>query len=216
MAAQGRSRHGGYRRRFDPDKYLIIGLDQRGCGQSRPLAIDSPDTLALNTTHTLIQDIEALREQLGVKAWLLHGVSWGSTLALAYALEHPERVTEQVLAAVTTGSREEIGWITEGVGMLFPEAWERFASARRDDERVVEAYQRLLLYADPETGQAAATAWESAHISLDPNWTPGPLHEDPRVKQNFATLVTIYWSNAVFSKATNASSAVSRLWVKSP
>lgn len=192
---------GGYRRRFDPAKYFIIGLDQRGCGRSRPLTIDSPDTLALNTTQSLIRDLEALREHFDVAGWLLHGVSWGSTLALAYALEHPEKVTELVLTAVTTGSREEIDWITEGVGILFPEAWEKFASVRRGDERVVEAYARLLRDPDPDVQSAAAAAWdswESTHISLDPNWTPGPLHEDLRARKNFATLVTHYWSNECF------------------
>src|ERR1700759_1839472 len=80
---------GGFRRRFDPDRYLIVALDQRGCGRSTPWAIDDLET---NNTQTLIDDLEALREPLGIDAWLLHGVSWGSTLALAYALAHPHRV----------------------------------------------------------------------------------------------------------------------------
>ncbi|GMA32230.1 alpha/beta fold hydrolase [Litorihabitans aurantiacus] len=115
---------GGYRRRFDPERHLVVGLDQRGCGRSTPWAIDDLENLDAITTDVLIADLEALREHLGVEAWLVHGVSWGSTLALAYALAHPARVTALVLTAVTTGGREEIDWITEGVGRVFPEAWE--------------------------------------------------------------------------------------------
>lgn len=194
---------GGYRRRFDPDRYLIIGLDQRGCGRSTPWAIDDLSGLDRNTTAALIDDIEALREQLGITAWLLHGVSWGSTLALAYALMHPQRVTEIVLTAVTTGSRAEIDWITEGVQAIFPEAWARFGAEVGPGERVVAHYARLLrdIDADPATRASAADRWdewESTHISLDPGWSPGPLHEDARQRLNFATLVTHYWSNDCF------------------
>lgn len=193
---------GGYRRRFDPERYLIVGLDQRGTGESRPLAIDDLEHLDANTTQALIDDIEALRTHLGIESWLVHGVSWGSTLALAYALDHPARVTELVLMAVTSGSREEIDWITERVGVIFPEVWHPFASAARAGERVVEAYARLLRDPDPAVRSAAADAWErweSTHISLDPNSAPRPvMHEAPRERENFATLVTHYWSNDCF------------------
>ncbi|MFS0734267.1 prolyl aminopeptidase [Microbacterium sp. 1P10UB] len=192
---------GGYRRRFDPSVYRMVGLDQRGCGRSTPWACDSLDTLDANTTPTLIADIEALREHLGIERWLLHGVSWGSTLALAYALQHPSRVGGLVLTAVTSGSREEIDWITEGVGMVFPEAWERFASRAPDGERVVEAYARLVRDPDPAVRADAASAWdewESTTVSLDPNWTPGPLFDDARQRLNFATLVTHYWAHDCF------------------
>ncbi|MBO0728545.1 MAG: prolyl aminopeptidase [Acidimicrobiaceae bacterium] len=196
---------GGYRRRFDPERYRIVGLDQRGCGRSRPLAIDDLHNLDSNNTETLIDDIEALRAHLGVDAWLVHGVSWGSTLALAYALDNPERTTELVLTAVTSGAREEIDWITEGVGAIFPEAWESFAAAARQGERVVDAYARLLRHPDLAVRSSAADAWErweSTHVSLDPNWSPGLRHEDPRERQNFATLVTHYWSNDCFLRGT--------------
>jgi len=119
---------GGYRRRFDPAEYLIVGFDQRGCGKSTPWAIDDLEHLDQNDTQSLIDDIEALRTHLGVEEWLVHGVSWGSTLALAYALAHRNRVTEIVLTAVTTGARSEIDWITEGVGAIFPEAWATLAA----------------------------------------------------------------------------------------
>ena len=192
---------GGYRRRFDPERYLVVGLDQRGCGRSTPWAIDDLANLDGNNTSALIADIEALREHLGLSAWLVHGVSWGSTLALAYALAHPTRVTELVLTAVTTGGREEIDWITDGVGRIFPEAWERFAASAPPGQRVVEHYAQQMRDGDPAAREAAAQAWdewEKTHISLDPGWQPGPLHEDPRMRANFATLVTHYWANDCF------------------
>jgi proline iminopeptidase len=194
---------GGYRRRADPRRHLIIGIDQRGCGRSRPLVIDALERLSENTTAALIDDIEAVREQLGIQRWLVTGVSWGSTLALAYAQAHPERVTEIVLVAVTTTSREEVDWITEGVGRIFPEAWDRFeaASERRPGERVVEAYARRLAGGDAADRTRAADAWdawESVHVSLDPLWQPGPLHADPAERAIFATLVAHYWSNDAF------------------
>lgn len=197
---------GGYRRRFDPRRYHIVGIDQRGCGRSRPLAMDSLETLDSNTTQALIADIEALREYLHFEAWLVHGVSWGSTLALAYALAHPDRVSELVLTAVTSGCREEIDWITEGVGSIFPEAWERFTADVPDGERAVDVYARLLRDPDSAVRETAANnwdTWESTHISLDPNWSPGPYRKDPGERVNFATLVTHYWSNDCFLTGTD-------------
>lgn len=198
---------GGYRRRFNPDRYLIVGLDQRGCGRSTPLAKDRLDTLATNTTQTQIADLEALRESLGIGSWLVHGVSWGSTLALAYALAHPARVSAMVLTAVTTGSRAEVDWITEGMARIFPEAWAEYAMAARPGERVVDAYARLLRDPDPRIREDAATswnAWETTHISLDPNWTPTPVGASARYELNFATLVTHYWSNDCFLRGEDA------------
>lgn len=194
---------GGYRRWFDPEKYLVVGLDQRGCGRSRPLVSDHPETLATNTSQALIEDLEALREHLGVERWLLTGASWGSTLALAYAQAHPDRVSEIALFAVTTTSRAEVDWITEHVGRVFPEAWDTFAAAveRHDDERVVDAYARVLrtgARAEREQAADAWDAWEATHVSLDPAWQPGPMIADPERRLVFATLVTHYWSNDAF------------------
>jgi proline iminopeptidase len=180
---------------------MIVGFDQRGCGRSRPWAIDDLDNLDENHTSALIGDIEALREHLGVSAWLVHGVSWGSTLALAYALEHPARVSALVLLAVTTGSREEIDWLTVGVGSIFPEAWHRFAADLPAGARPVEHYAKLFRGSSARVRGEAAKAWdewESTHISLDPSWKPGPLHDDPRTQENFATLVSHYWAHDCF------------------
>lgn len=195
---------GGYRRRFDPDGYRIIGFDQRGSGRSTPWACDSLETLPDNTTQAMIADIEALREHLGVEKWLVQGVSWGSTLALAYAISHPERCSAVQLYAVTTGTRSEIDWITAGIGAVFPEAWHRFAEhvGCAGSGRPVEAYARLLRDPDPTVRITAGDEWdrwEAAHVSLGRS---GPtvefLHDDPRVRLNFATLVTHYWSQDCF------------------
>ncbi|WP_263120747.1 prolyl aminopeptidase [Cellulomonas sp. RIT-PI-Y] len=192
----------GYRRHFDPERYRVIGVDQRGCGRSRPLIVDDLARIDRHTTQRMIADLEAVREHLGVDRWVVAGGSWGSTLALAYALAHPDRVRALALVAVTTTGRAEVDWITEGVGRIFPEEWERFAadSGRRPGERVVEAYARRLT--DPAADRAdrrrAADAWdrwETTHISL-----LGPVEgiaEDDR-RLLFATTVAHYWAHDAF------------------
>lgn len=193
----------GYRTRHDSSKFWTVGLDQRGCGRSTPAVQDDLGSLPANTTQALIEDIEAVRQNLGIRKWIVTGASWGSTLALAYALQHRERVYGVALVAVTTTSREEVQWITEGVRRIFPEAWEEFAKAanRRPGERVVEAYARRLAGDDRDDAEAASLAWdrwESTHISLDPLWQPGPMFEDHRQRMTFAILVTHYWSHDAF------------------
>ena len=199
---------GGYRKRHDPNRFRTIGLDQRGCGKSTPAAQDDLDHLGHNTTKTLIGDIEAVRTRLGIKQWIVTGVSWGSTLALAYALQHPDRVLGIALVAVTTSSRAEIQWITEDIGRVFPEEWSRFQRESGDvpGERLVEAYARRLAGKDRDDAHLAALAWdrwESTHISLDPGWTPGPMFDDDRQRMTFALLVTHYWANDGFLTGGN-------------
>jgi len=109
----------GHRRNFDPAAYRAVLFDQRSCGRSRPLADTAAADLATNTTHHLIRDIELLREHLGIDRWVVVGGSWGVTLALAYAQEHPERVTAMVLTAVTAGRRLETDWITRDMRRCF-------------------------------------------------------------------------------------------------
>ncbi|MCH8920480.1 MAG: alpha/beta fold hydrolase, partial [Chloroflexi bacterium] len=152
-----------HRRLFDPAVYRTVLLDQRGCGRSRPHA-SAPDTeLASNNTANLIKDIELLRELLHVDRWLVFGGSWGSTLALAYAETHPDRVTEMILFGVTTGRREEFDWLFRGgLAVLFPAQWEELRAALPASERdgdIVEAYHRLLNDADATVRQRAAEAW---------------------------------------------------------
>lgn len=117
----------GSRRSFDPRRYRIILFDQRGCGRSTPHASDPATEMRHNTTAHLLRDMEALREHLGVRRWLLFGGSWGSTLILAYAQRHPDRVSEIVIPAVTTTRRVETDWLYRGVGRFFPRQWQDFA-----------------------------------------------------------------------------------------
>jgi proline iminopeptidase len=116
----------GMRRPFDPAGYRIISFDQRGCGRSTPHASDPVIELDTNTTDHLIADIERLREHLGVERWLVAGWSWGTTLALAYAESHADRVAALALTAVNTTGPREVEWITRDVGRLFPSEWARF------------------------------------------------------------------------------------------
>ncbi|MBU4237650.1 MAG: prolyl aminopeptidase, partial [Alphaproteobacteria bacterium] len=121
----------GMRRYFDPAQYRIIMFDQRGCGQSRPHA-----SLENNTTWTLIEDIERLRERCGVDKWVVFGGSWGSTLSMAYAITHPERVLALVLRGIFLLTRKELHWFyQDGASMLFPDAWERFLAPIPEEER---------------------------------------------------------------------------------
>ena len=121
----GSSSNPGHRRFFDPSFYRIVLFDQRGCGRSTP----SGETHA-NTTADLLEDIERLRRHLGVERWLLFGGSWGSTLALAYAEAHPQRVCGLVLRGVFLASGAEVAWYLEGLRRFLPEAWEALAARR--------------------------------------------------------------------------------------
>ncbi|MFR9806491.1 prolyl aminopeptidase [Pseudonocardia sp. RS010] len=195
----------GARRYFDPKKYCVVLFDQRGCGRSRPSAADPLTDLSVNTTQHLIADIEELRELHEVQAWTVLGTSWGSTLGLAYAQAHPERVNGLVLAAVTTTSAREVQWITEDVGRLFPREWERFTGAvpeRLRTGRLIDAYATMLNEPDPSVREHAAREWclwEDAHVSLTPGGhRPHPRYQDPDFRYLFARLVTHYWSNAAF------------------
>ncbi|AJC21069.1 prolyl aminopeptidase [Pandoraea pulmonicola] len=194
---------GSYRRMFDPQSYYLIGIEQRGCGRSRPLATADLDNLPDNNTQTLISDIENIRRHLGIESWLVSGLSWGASLALALAQSHPDHVSALVLMAVTTTSRSEVDWLTEGVGRIFPEAWEAFRLGARahPGERLVEAYARRLASPDRQVRLEAARSWnewESTHISLDPNFTPIAERFDAEQASVFATLVTHYWANDGF------------------
>ena len=146
-----------HRRFFDPKRYRIVLLDQRGCGRSRPHA-----SLVDNTTWHLVDDIEALREHLGIERWQVFGGSWGSTLALAYAQKHPQRVTELVLRGIFTFAQDEMDWFyRNGTRMLFPDAYDDFLAAIPPEEHddIINAYHRRLTSDDPKVRAAAARAW---------------------------------------------------------
>jgi proline iminopeptidase len=145
-----------HRRFFDPHHWRVVIFDQRGAGRSRPLG-----DLRDNTTPHLVEDIEALRRFLGIERWLLFGGSWGSTLALAYAQAHPERVTGCVLRGVFLGRKEEVEWFLYGLRRVFPDAWAAFAEHVPPAERgdLLTAYLKRLCDPDPMVHQPAARAW---------------------------------------------------------
>ncbi|PSM37266.1 prolyl aminopeptidase [Streptomyces dioscori] len=160
----------GVRRYFDPEQYRIVLFDQRGCGRSIPHASDPATDMRSNTTWHLVDDMERLRKHLGIDNWLLHGGSWGSTLILAYAEQHPERVSEIVISSVTTTRRSEIDWLYRGVGRFFPEQWERFIAGAglSPDGDLVGAYARLMEHPDAAVRDKATAdwcAWEDTVLS---------------------------------------------------
>ncbi|KAB2360215.1 prolyl aminopeptidase [Actinomadura montaniterrae] len=152
-----------FRRFFDPAAYRIVLFDQRNCGRSLPHAGDPSVSLERNTTPHLVADIERLREHLALDRWLVFGGSWGSTLALAYAQAHPERVTEMVLRGVylVRPSDEAWGFTPGGAAHLFPAEWAAFRDAIPPDERddLVAAYGRRIEDPDPAVHLPAARAW---------------------------------------------------------
>ena len=188
-----------WRRYFNPDRYRIVLFDQRGCGRSTPHASQPGIDLSTNATHHLIADIELLRRHLGVERWLLLGGSWGTTLALAYAEQHPDRVTEIVLEGIATTTKWEVDWITRGVGAFFPDAWQRLRNGVPEAERtgsLVDAYHRLLMHPDPSIHEKAARDWcdwEIAIVALHADDKPSPRWENPSFRLGFARLVTHYW-----------------------
>jgi len=167
------------RRFFDPTKWRMALFDQRGCGKSRPNA-----SLEANTTWTLIEDIERLREHLGVEKWCVFGGSWGSTLALAYAIRHPERVESLVLRGIFLLTARELAWFyQDGACMLFPDAWARFCAPIPAAERgdMIGAYHKRLTHPDRRVQAEAAAAWsqwEGDTISIrGPEARPSKFNE---------------------------------------
>jgi proline iminopeptidase len=166
-----------YRRYFDPKAYRIILFDQRGCGKSTPFS-----ELKNNTTWHLVGDMEKLREHLKIETWVVFGGSWGSTLALAYAIKHAERVKALILRGIFLLRKKEIDWFyQEGASYLFPDAWAKYLEpiplTERDD--LVKAFYDRLTSPDKETRTKAAKAWTI--------WegTTSKLLPDPKFMQHF-------------------------------
>lgn len=195
----------GMRRAFDPARYHVVLFDQRGCGRSRPHASDPDTDMSRNTTQHLIADMELLREHLGIDRWLLQGGSWGSTLILAYAQRHPERVSEIVIPSVTTTRRSEIDWLYRGVARFFPEQWERFRAGVPEPDRdgnLLAAYARLMEHPDPGVRERAANswcAWEDAVLSLEPAGRRGVLGDRPlAARLAFGRICAHYFAHAAW------------------
>tara|TARA_R110001592_G_scaffold283010_3_gene550876 strand:- start:5869 stop:6843 length:975 start_codon:yes stop_codon:yes gene_type:complete len=155
-----------HRRFFDPDHYRIVVFDQRGAGRSTPFG-ETRD----NTTQDLIDDMEALRRQLDIDKWFVFGGSWGSTLALAYGIAHPDRCRGFALRGIFLGRQAEVDWFLYGMKQVFPEAWRRFSGYLPKNERgdILTAYHRRLNDSDPDIHRPAAEVWsqfESACSTL--------------------------------------------------
>ncbi len=188
-----------HRRFFDPERYRIVLLDQRGCGRSTPHASDPDADLRFNTTWHLVADLELLRRNLGIGAWMVFGGSWGSTLALAYAQTHPAVVTELVLRGVFTLRRHEIEWFYEGgAGALFPDLWEGFVAPIPvlERSRMVQAYHRQLSDPDPAVHVPAArawTTWEASTVTLRPDAALVEAMTQPEAATAFARIENHYF-----------------------
>ncbi|MBV7705388.1 prolyl aminopeptidase [Nocardia sp. 852002-20019_SCH5090214] len=193
-----------HRQFFDPAAYRIVLFDQRGCGRSTPHVADGA-SLEVNTTWHLVADIERLRTHLGIERWQVFGGSWGSTLALAYAQTHPERVTEMVLRGVFLLRRKEIDWYYNGAaGFVYPDEWEKYLAPIPDGERdgdLVAAYHRLLHSPDQDVATAAAVAWsswEGATSSLLPQPERVAESAEPRFALAFARIENHYFVHGGF------------------
>ena len=145
-----------HRRLFDPQRYRVILMDQRGCGRSEPFA-----SIQQNTTQDLIEDIEALRQHLNIPNFILFGGSWGSTLALAYGVTYPNRCLGFVLRGVFLGTRAEIEWFVCDMGRFFPEAHDRFVRPIPPSERsdLLSAYYQRLTSPSRTIACQAARSW---------------------------------------------------------
>ncbi|HEX5120241.1 MAG TPA: prolyl aminopeptidase [Pseudonocardiaceae bacterium] len=190
----------GHRRFFDPERFRAVLLDQRGTGRSLPRASEPVTDLSTNTTPHLVADLELLREHLGIDRWVVFGVSWGTTLGVAYAEAHPSRVSGLVLGLVTLCTPREVEWMTVDMGRMYPEEYERFRSYVPPSLRhlpLIEAYAELTADPDPAVHQPAAdewTAWDHTQTGTKPN----KKFDDPAVRLVYARLVTHYWRHAGF------------------
>jgi proline iminopeptidase len=193
-----------YRRYFDPKVYRVVLFDQRGSGKSTPHA-----SIEENTTWDLVADIERLREHFGINQWQVFGGSWGSTLALAYAETHPDRVTELVLRGIFLCRPKEIAWFyQEGASAIFPDVWEEYLNvipvAERDD--MVSAYHRRLTGADEAARLQAARAWSiwegsTSKLFFDPSMIE--KFADPEFALAFARIECHYFMNNSFFSTDN-------------
>jgi proline iminopeptidase len=191
---------------FDPKRYRIVLFDQRGCGKSRPHA-----SLVDNTTWHLVEDLERLREHLGVEKWLVFGGSWGSTLAIAYAETHPKRVTELVLRGIFLLRRWELEWFYQnpgGCAALYPDLWEQYVAPIPESERsdMMRAYYQRVTSADPATVGRAARAWSvwegaTSFLRTNPQYV-AKFGEDAYAAA-FARIECHYFVNGGFFRTDN-------------
>lgn len=193
-----------WRQFFNPELYRIILFDQRGCGRSQPNAGSTEKALLANTTKHLISDMEKIRTMLQVDKWMLFAGSWGSTLSLAYAVTHPNRVTELILWGVATTRKQEVDWLTWGMGHIFPQEFAELLSTAEGmmtDGNIPLAYNKLLTAPEPEIHMPASwawCAWEDRIVNLGNRVRPSERYLNDRFRLCFARLVTHYFGNYAF------------------
>lgn len=187
-----------HRRFFDPDFWRVVIFDQRGAGRSRPLG-----GLEHNSTADLVADIETLRRHLGIERWLLFGGSWGSTLALAYAQAHPDRVIGCVLRGVFLGRPQEVEWFLHGIARFYPDAHANFVGFLPPEERgdVLGGYLRRLTHPDPGVHLPAARAWsiyEGSCSTLLPSPETVTSFAQDRTALGLARIEAHYFAHELF------------------
>lgn len=188
-----------YRRYFDPKKWRIVLFDQRGCGRSKPFA-----ELRENTTWDLVADIEKLREKLSIERWVVFGGSWGSTLSLAYAQTHPDRVVALALRGIFMLRRSELEWFyQDGASHIFPDVWETYLEPipKRERKDMMKAYYKRLTSPDKKVRKQAAKAWSVWEGSTSKLFTDPELIErfgSGRFADAFARIECHYFTNGGF------------------
>ena len=193
-----------HRRFFDPDHYRIILFDQRGAGRSTPAA-----ELKENTTWDLVADIEKIRQHLNIKDWIVFGGSWGSTLALAYAITHADKVKGLILRGIFLCRPSEIKWFyQEGASQIFPDAWEKYHDHIPENERThfVTAYYKRLTGENADVRLAAARIWSqweaaTSRLYVDPQSIED--FDEPTLALQFARIECHYFINDSFFKTPN-------------
>ncbi len=188
-----------HRRFFDPEKYRIILFDQRGCGKSTPHA-----ELTNNTTQDLIEDMEKIREKLGIEKWLVLGGSWGSTLALLYAEAYPERVSALIVRGIFLGRPRDISWFyQEGASRIYPDYWQKFLEPIPENQHddLLKAYHELLT-GDNEIAKSRAakawSTWEGMTANLKPNGSVLDHFTDLHYALSIARIEAHYFMNNNF------------------
>jgi proline iminopeptidase len=193
-----------YRRFFDPKHYRVVLFDQRGSGKSTPHA-----ELVDNTTWDLVGDIEKIREELGIRRWIVFGGSWGSTLGLSYAVTHPERVLGLIVRGIFLCRKLEIDWFyQEGASFVYPDAWEKYLAPIPEAERgdLVGAYYRRLTGTHEEEKLRCAIAWskwEASTMYLIPSEAAIQEHEEPRGALSLARIECHYFKHGTFFETGN-------------
>src|SRR5215470_14925550 len=192
-----------HRRFFDPAHYRIVIFDQRGAGRSRPLG-----TLIDNSTAHLVADIERLRQHLGIERWIAFGESWGSTLALAYAEAHPDRLCALVLRGIFLCRRAEVDWFLYGIRAIFPEPWRAFSGFLPESERsdLLGNYYRRLTDSDPAIHMPAARAWsiyEGACSTLLPSPDTVAAFGEDRMALSLSRIEAHYFTHHIYTPETD-------------